>query len=85
MSMLLVWAGSAMAAELKAPDEARAIRVQQGLLSDPIDNVAPEFSPERGIPMGLQCKTRIGVFPMRNAKVVSGGCTSHGYSGGVIR
>lgn len=85
MSVLLVSAGSAMAAELKIANETSAIREQQDRLNDPVDNVAPEFSPERGIPMGLQCKTRTGVFPMRNAKFVGGGCTSHGYSGVVIR
>ena len=85
VAVLLVWAGSAMAAELRAPGEIRPVREQQERLDDPVDKVAPEFSPERGIPMGLQCKTRIAVFPMRNAKFVGGGCTSHGYSGVVIR
>jgi hypothetical protein len=65
--------------------ETRAIREQQEDFDDPIGNVAPEFSPERGISMGLQCKTRNGVFPIRDAKVVGGGCVSHGYGGVVLR
>ena len=82
--MLLVLSGPAIAVELKVSD-ATTIREQAERIGDPGANIAPEFSPERGIPMGLQCKTRNGVSPIRDAKAIGSGCAARGYSGVVIR